>query len=222
MVVLLMVISVQAQGFDREPNEKKPPVQGAVVNKMPARATAITPTESQMWWGYFSESDRADSQYGYNKAVTIDAFICIPAGTEMVSNSVIKAIRIWFSQDVTKVSDCKIWISRTLPESMDVIDYSQQVSVASLADGVNEIVLNTPFAVNSTDLYIGYTVSITGQAYLVNVSDNATPNAFFYRNSNDGVIRHYYQRLFVNGREDDGDNPTCVQRQGKSEHRFRL
>lgn len=208
----MLALSVQSQNFDRLPNEKMPPVQGAVMNKMPAKASSVTPADNQMWWGYFSESDYAGSSYGYNKAVTIDAFISVPAGTEMVSNSVIKAVRMWLRSDISKASDFKIWISRTSPESMDMIDYVQQVNVSSLGEGVNEIILDTPFEVNGTDLYVGYTASITDRAYFVQVSDNATPNAFFYRNSSENVIRNYSSdgRLALQILIEGGTYPTDI------------
>ena len=190
-MALMMAVCVQAQNFDRMPNEKMPPAQAALVHKMPAKASTITPADNQMWWGYYSESEYAGIGYGYNQAVTLDAYIYIPAGTDMVStSSSIKAMRMWLRWS-SMITDFKIWISRTVPESINAVDYVQQVQASSLVDGVNEIALETPFMVNGTDLYVGYTATISGSAYCISVCNNPTPNDFFYRNSNDNNVMVY-------------------------------
>ena len=208
----MMAVCVQAQNFDRMPNEKMPPAQAALVHKMPAKASTITPADNQMWWGYYSESENANVGYGYNQAVTLDAYIYIPAGTDMVStSSSIKAMRMWLRWS-SMITDFKIWISRTVPESINAVDYVQQVQASSLVDGVNEIALETPFMVNGTDLYVGYTATISGSAYCICVCDNPTPNAFFYRNSSDNKIKDYSSdgRLALQILLEGGTYPTNI------------
>ena len=211
MMALMMAVCAQSQNFDRLPNEKMPPAQAALVKKMPAKASTITPADNQMWWGYYSENDFANVGYGYGQATTIDAFIYIPAGTEMVSTSTtIKAVRAWVHSDIKYATDFKIWISRTVPENIDAVDYVQQVDVSSLSSGVNEIALNTPFMVNGTDLYVGYTATTSGSAYFIAVCENPTPNAFFYRRGNSTKDYSSDGRLALQILIEGGTYPTNI------------
>ena len=72
---------------------------------MTGLASAITPTDSQMWWGYFSETNANNLPYdgnlGYSRACTIDAAIYVPANDAFVSSSTIRAIRFWLGYGVT-------------------------------------------------------------------------------------------------------------------------
>lgn len=210
LLALMTAMSVQAQNPDRSPNEAMPPLQTATMSRMPAKAAAITPTETQMWWGYYSEGDTGNSQYGYNQSVTIDAFIYVPGGTEMVSGSTIKAVRAWFGSDISNVSDFKVWISRSVPASGGAADYVQQVSTSQLTNGANEFVLNTPYVVDNGGFYVGYTATTTGRAYFISVCDTPTPNAFYYRRSNNGSVVNYSDdgRLALQLLLDGGTYPT--------------
>ena len=150
------------------------------------------PTGDQMWWGYYSESDAAnlDLDYdgiGYSQGVTIDAGISVPANHEFVGGSTIKALRIWLSNDVTKISgNAKIWISKTLPTNISAADYVQEVPLSSLAAGKNEIELTTPYVVNNSAFSIGITIKISGRAYPLLCNGLDVENGFFYRiNSGD-------------------------------------
>ena len=46
------------------------------------QARVITPTENQVWWGYFNEADftTADYTIGTGTAMTLMAAIYVPAG----------------------------------------------------------------------------------------------------------------------------------------------
>ena len=163
-----------------------------------ARAT-ITPTASQMWWGYFSEADASSyGSFGYNNASTIDAAIYIPANEEMVGSSTIKAVRFWLG-DVTLInSDLTIWISTSQPTSATTnCDYKQTVAKASLTSGVNEVELTTPFVVNNQAFYIGYTFSIGAKAYPVVAEGTEVANSFYYR-VNNGSWENFYGQDYGN------------------------
>ncbi len=205
---LMTAVCAYSQNFDREPN--MPPVQTANMNRMPAKASTITPTESQMWWGYYSESDYAGINYGYSKAATFDAYIYIPGGTEMVANSTIKAMRMWFGSGVSAVTDLKIWISRTRPDNVSDADYVQTVNVSNVESGVNEILLNTPFNVGSSGIYVGYTATTSSGTYFIGACSGPTPNAFFYRNSINNTLKDYsYEdKLALQILLDGGTYPT--------------
>lgn len=157
-----------------------------------ARAT-ITPTASQMWWGYFSAADASSyGSIGYDNACTIDAAIYIPANQEMVGGSTIKAVRFWLG-DVTLInSDLTIWISTSQPTSATTnCDYKQTVAKASLTSGVNEVELTTPFVVNNQAFYIGYTFSTSSSAYPIVAEGQEVANSFYYRRDN-GSWKNFY------------------------------
>jgi len=151
---------------------------------------AITPTDSQMWWGYFSESDSGNLPYdgnlGYSSASTISAAIRIPAGEEYVDGSTIKAVRLWLGDNVTAISSSmKVWVSSQLPDNVAALNNVQEVAKSQLVRGVNEIVLKSPYKVSGQDTYVGFTFDIGSKAYPVMSYGQDEPNAFYYRvNSN--------------------------------------
>ncbi len=149
----------------------------------------ITPTDSQMWWGYFSKSEATNLPYdgnlGYNKACTLDAAIYIPAGEEMVGNSTIKAIRIWLGQEISSIDgDMKVWISTSKPTDVTQSACIQTVSHSSLKKGLNDIELTTPFKVNNKGIYVGFTFAIKQAAYPIMSGGADAPNSFFVRVDN--------------------------------------
>lgn len=165
----------------------------AMVTMSVARAT-ITPTESQMWWGYFCEADASSNgTTGYNQAGTIDAAIYVPANEELVGGSTIKAVRFWLGNDVTTISsDLTIWISTTQPSSATTnCTYKQTVAKSSLAAGVNEVVLTTPYVVNNQGFYIGYSFSTSSTAYPIVAEGIEMDHSFYYR-VNNGSWENFY------------------------------
>lgn len=178
-----------------------------------ARAT-ITPTASQMWWGYFSEADASSTGHlGYGSACTIDAAIYIPANAEIVGGSTIKAVRFWLGSAVTSInSDLTIWISTSKPSSATTnCDYTQTVAKSSLTSGVNEVELTTPFVVNNQAFYIGYTFSIGAKAYPVVAEGTEVANSFYIRVNNDSWDNLYgydYGNLALQILLDGGNYPN--------------
>ena len=167
----------------------------ALVSTVVASAT-ITPTASQMWWGYFSESDVSGLPYGgnlgYGSACTIDAAIYIPANEQMVGSSTIKAVRFWLGNQISAInSDLTVWISTTQPSSISNCDYRQNVAQSSLASGVNEVELSTPFTVNNQAVYVGFTFSIGSGAWPVMSNGIDVAHAFYYR-VNSGSWNDFY------------------------------
>lgn len=139
---------------------------------------AITPTDSQMWWGYYSSGEISFVGTGY--AETFDCAIYVPAGHELVGGSTIKAVRLYIPK-VSNVSMVKVWISKDQPSEIDNADLVQQVDVASLSDGFNEIELATPYEVNNQAIYVGY--SITDPEYCIAVGGEYVENSFLFRSS---------------------------------------
>ena len=178
-------------------------------------ATTITPTSTQMWWGYFSESDATnpiDGSLGYSSAVTIDAAIYVPENHNFVGGSTIKAIRLWLGTDMSSITgDVKIWIAKTLPSDLSAVDYVQDIPLSSLAAGQNDIELSTPYKVNNAGIYIGYTFAISGRAYPVVCAGEDKPNGFFYHNSTNSNWMDYstvgYGKLALQILIDGGSYP---------------
>lgn len=187
----------------------------ALASVMNATA-AITPTESQMWWGYLSESDTQGMPYsgnlGYNAPCTIDAAIYVPAGDDFVGGSTIKAVRIWLGDNVTSVnSNMKVWISAVLPTDVDKSAYVQTVPQSALTRGVNEVELATPFEVNNQGIYVGFSFSIRESAFPIMSNGADAPHAFYYRVTNQGWNDFYgagYGKLALQLLIDGGDYPT--------------
>ncbi len=144
--------------------------------------------QTQVWWGYFNESEASglpyDGNLGYSQACTIDAAIFIPANHAIVGGGTIKAIRVWLGDEISQInSDMTLWISKTktLPDKVSSADYTQKVTKSSISKRLNEIQLNTPYAVNNAGIYVGFSFSIKSKSYPVMSGGSDAANAFFYR-----------------------------------------
>lgn len=183
LTALLLAVCAQAQVMKVSKRNGAP----KSLNRMTAKQT-ITPTDNQIWWGYYTENDGASIDYsydglGFSEASTFDVAIFVPSSNDFVRGSTIKAIRIWLS-DIQEISDdLTIWISKTIPTDISAADYSQTVSRSSLVHGVNDIELTKPFSVNSEDVYVGYSISISSRAYPIICNGTDMPNAFFFRHN---------------------------------------
>lgn len=155
----------------------------------------ITPTENQLWWGYFNESEVSslpfDGNLGYNTACTISTAIGITknqtiTGGAQINNSVtIEAIRFWLGDDISKInSDVTVWISSSLPSNVSSADYKQTISKSSLKQRLNEIELITPYTAGGT-IYLGYSFTISGKTYPVMSGGDGVSNGFYYKVSDD-------------------------------------
>ncbi len=154
---------------------------------LPARA-AIEPTDTQMWWGYYTDSDAAAIDYsrglGFGSASTFDVAIFVPMTDRFVSGSTINALRFWLGPDVSMISgNATVWISTQQPTDITAADYVQTVDRSTLAQGPNDIALSTPFAVNGRDLYVGFSFSTRTSAYPLLCNGTDVPNAFYFRHN---------------------------------------
>lgn len=176
LTALLLAVCAQAQVL------KVAPESGAVksMKRMPAKKT-ITPTDNQMWWGYYF-GDKGWSGVGTGKAETFDCAILVPANHELVGASTINAIRFYLFESAN-VSMAKVWISSSLPNDVDAADYVQSIEVSSLVSGPNEISLNTPYSVNNQAIYVGYSFTIINPEYAIIQGGNYVPNSLFLRSS---------------------------------------
>ena len=155
----------------------------------------ITLDENQVWWGYFGENEAANMSYdgnlGYSKACTIDAAIFIPANHAIAGAATIKAVRLWLGDDLSKVGDMTLWISKSLPASASAADYTQTVTKSSLKGRLNEIELTTPYLVNNAGIYVGFSFRISGMSYPIMSAGNDAANAFFFRITGENWMDFY-------------------------------
>lgn len=142
---------------------------------------AITPTSTQMWWGYYSPSEEI-SFLGTGEAETFDCAIFIPAGHELVGGSTIKAVRFYHSKS-SNVSSAKVWISKSLPTTIANADYVQDITTRTLVNGANDIQLYTPYPVNNEGVYVGYTFTIKRAEYCIPAGGVYADNSLFLRSS---------------------------------------
>ena len=146
-------------------------------------------TNGQKWWGYFTESDIKDYYCGYGSGIqeNHDAAIFIPANHAIAGGACIKGIRIWLDYGLDPIwpaiSDVKVWISKRLPERILDADYVQDVNVASLKEGFNEIILNTSYPIQEQGIYVGYSVGLDLIEYPIMAAGKWEENSFFCRSS---------------------------------------
>jgi len=176
VVALMAAVCAQAQVWQKGVRETAPVLQTPQVQTH--RAT-ITPAEGQVWWGYMTEADLANSNsIGTGTPnMTFMTGIYVPANHEQLGSATIKAVRIYVYEGIgATMSDASVWISKTKPATLAAADYSQ--SVKSLEDGVNDIMLNTPYAVNNEGFYIGYCVTSSNAYPIMCCGKQDAPNAF--------------------------------------------
>ncbi len=181
-------------------------------------AQKIEPSDTQMWWGYYSESDAqkldlVNDGLGMSSAATLDAAIYIPKNHPIAGGSTIKAVRIWLGADITKVTgNVKVWISKSQPTDVSKASYTQSVALSTLSKGLNDIALTTPYAVNNEGIYVGVTLTTNQRAYPFLCNGDDVPNSFYFRYSTtDGWIDLYgygYGKLALQVLLDGGDYPS--------------
>lgn len=146
-------------------------------------AQSITPTDGQVWWGYFNESDFAtfDGVIGTGSPMPLMAAIYVPANHEELGSATIKAIKAYLPGEyISNLSDFTVFISKTLPNSISSADYSQIVKGSPVADA-NEVILVTPYAVNNEGFYVGYYINST-TGYFIRTGGTGVENSFLIGN----------------------------------------
>lgn len=176
LTALLLAVCAQAQVLKVAPRSD---VMKSM-KRMPAKTT-ITPTDDQMWWGYYF-GDNGWAPVGTGKAETFDCAIFVPANHGFVGESTIKAIR-FFLVESTNVSMAKVWISSSLPSEVDAADYVQSIEVSSLVAGSNDIILDTPYPVNNQAIYVGYSFTVDEPMFPIMQGGVYVPNALYLRSS---------------------------------------
>ncbi len=147
--------------------------------KVPFKANKanITPEDGQFWWGYMSETDLSTTNGIGTGATNIPflAAIYVPANHDVIGRGKIKAVRVYVQSGLGKtMKDVSVWISANKPATLAAADYVQ--SVASLSDGANDIVLDTPFDINGQAFYVGYAITSSNAYPIMCCGNESTPN----------------------------------------------
>jgi thiol-disulfide isomerase/thioredoxin len=135
--------------------------------------------QAQLWWGYFAESDFDINKttIGTGSVIPFMVGIYITENHEQLGNSTVKAVRVYIDDGIAAtISDMQIWISSSLPKSIDDADYVQDID-ATLKDGANEFELDKPYEVDNGAFYIGYYFKSSNK-YPVCCGGEDAPNAF--------------------------------------------
>ena len=145
----------------------------------------ITPGAGETWWGYFTNNDANAanfSAYGVNATANYEAAIKIVKNDPIMGNATVKAMRLWLnSTTIPKITSLKIWVTKNLKLNAEGVLYVQEVDLSTLTAGANDIALNTPFAINNTVTYFGYTMTLNGQDYAIMNGGEYEANSFFFR-----------------------------------------
>ena len=177
MAAFLLAAFSQAQVLKLAPRS-----ESATNSSLSAVKKAFTRADGQLWWGYFAGDEYID-YLGTSNAETFDCAIYVPAGHNFVGPSTIKAIRFYLNT-ASNVSMAKVWISKSLPSSVDNADYVQNVGVSSLVNGANDVELMTPYAVNNGAVYVGYSFTIKSAEYCIAMGGDYVDNSLYLRSSN--------------------------------------
>ena len=175
-VAVMMAVCVKAQVLQVAP-------QGLVSQSSVSKnyKKTISPKEGQMWWGYFSGSEKV--QYlGTGYAETFDCAIFVPGNHDLVGSNTINALRFYIPTP-SNVSMLKVWISEDLPTDIDNADYVQTIDLGTLLSGINDISLNTPYDVNDKAIYVGYSFTIKSAEYCIGFGGDYVDNSLFLRSS---------------------------------------
>lgn len=151
--------------------------------------------EGVTWWGYFDGNfDNTVSQglgTGIPYPLTYNCAIKLGVGNEALRGKPISAVKFGFFR-MDNIENVKVWLSSSLPIIPEAADIScQPVSLSSFKDAgsghfLAEVPLSQPYVFGSTDVYVGYSFTVTSDegdvnTYPVMVSDSETAaDAFFF------------------------------------------
>ena len=174
---MIMALCANAQEWSQEVKQGTNPFGFSRFKATAPNRTTITPSEGQVWWGYMAESDLSSSTtVGVGSPASFLAAFKIPANHKDIGGATIKAIRVYIADGLAStMSDVKVWVSTSLPATADAVDYVQ--GVKSVVDGANDIVLNTPYAINNQAIYVGYALTSSYSYPILSCGEDA-PDAF--------------------------------------------
>lgn len=182
LLAIFMATMTYAQQWMRELKSDAPQTSPTIT-----QGATITPTGSELWWGYFMENDANSDNFtgvGVSAKADYEAAIRIPANHKLLGNASIKAIRVWIGSDnLPKTNSLKVWIAKSLTINAEGAEYVQEVDMSSLSAGANDIALNTPYDIANGEIYVGFTMGLNSKAYAVMNGGEWVENSFYIRAS---------------------------------------
>ena len=136
-------------------------------------AAAIEAADGQQWYGYYSGSEQL-AEFGTGQPEHYMCAIYLPGNQGQAYGKTIRALR-FVVQGVADLSDVDVWLSTTLPGTMDDVDIEQhRVNMSAVSDLTPfDVALDAPYAVpDGSYLYLaGGAEELRGEAWLL--SDGA-------------------------------------------------
>ena len=172
--------------------------RGNNVNDMPLHMQNLRLSDNKNveWWGYFDGNYDATLRQGIDNDIefplTYDVAVRINADNPDVLGKKIKGLRFAIPS-LKCIEDVKIWMSSDFPVKVEKADVCcQQVNLSELGgidtdNVINEIAFNEPYLFGRTDLYVGYSFTLTSDeeelnTYPIIVSEGNTVKDAFYLN----------------------------------------
>ncbi len=119
-------------------------------------ASTIEADEGQQWYGYYTGSEQL-SEFGTGQAENYMCAAFFPGDKGQAFGKTIRAVR-FVIQGVTDVSNMRVWISTSLPGTLDDVDVEvKEVDMESVSDLIPyDVALDDPYAVTAKGVYVGY------------------------------------------------------------------
>lgn len=151
------------------------------------KGNTITPTGTEMWWGYFTENDASAANFtgvGVNAVANYEAAVRIVKNDPLLSTATIKGVRLWLKgTTIPKITRLRVWATSTALKTNAVgVDYVQDVNLSTLTEGANDIAFTTPYEiVGSKNCNVGYTMELSSQDAPVMCGGEWEENSFWFR-----------------------------------------
>ena len=119
-------------------------------------AAAIDAADGQQWYGYYTGSEQL-AEFGTGQPEHYMCAIFLPGNQGQAYGKTIRALR-FVVQGVADLSDMNVWLSTTLPGTMDDVDVERhRIDPSAIADLTPcDVALDAPYAVPDGGVYVGY------------------------------------------------------------------
>ena len=152
------------------------------------QAETIVPGANQVWWGYLDVGSKLTG-LGVKSPDTYNCAAFIPGNHAVAGGKSIQAVR--FGLDASNVKDVKVWIASSLPTAINSSNCIQVVDVpqSELGSLKIDVALNSPYAIPSNGVYVGYSFTITSvqtssDAYPIPTGGSDAPNTLLVKTDN--------------------------------------
>lgn len=143
------------------------------------------PATQQVWWGNVEEGADVIG-LGVQTAETYDCASYFAGNHSIVGGKAIKSVR--FKLLAPNVENVKVWLSDTLPSTIDKENVAVLVPVKNVQTGDNIVELPSAYTVGDKGVFVGYSFTITAATtnadkYPVPTAGNDLKNALWLRTS---------------------------------------